>query len=137
MNFKSRFLNPLTLKSMGLKSSKQSGCTNFYCHFGLANRDFRGYFGNFYISRVLWSFFRFQWYFDNFLGFKCISVFISSFRVIWSFFLGSMGILIVFKFYGSFDHFLGFRVILVIFQVIRVFQSFLSFWGYFDHFFRI
>ena len=37
---------------------------NFYCHFGLANRGFRGYFGHFYISRI----------FRSFLGSKHISV---------------------------------------------------------------
>ena len=117
MDFKSRFLNPLILKSMGFKSSKQSGCTKFLLSFWPCKQRFQGrFFGHFYISRVLRSFFRFQGYFSNvlnFLGSKRISII---FQVMGSF-------QSFFRFQEHFSNILGFEGITVIFQVLSVFQS--------------
>ena len=116
MDFKSRFLNPLILKSMGFKSSKQSGCTKFLLSFWSCKQRFQGrFFGHFYISRVLRSFFRFQGYFSNvlnFLGSKRISVIFQVMRSFRSFF----------RFWGHYGHFLGLKCISVFILGFKSFQ---------------
>ena len=96
---------------------------------------FRGYFGNFFVSGVFWSFYvffwgggilvicRFQGYFGHFLDSWGI----------W-YFLSFRGILVFFGFWVVFLSFLGFEGILVNFFVSGVFWSFFRFHGYSGNF---
>ena len=99
-----------------------------------------GYFGHMQVSRVLWSFFRFQGvfqlifrfsgYFDHFQTLRLFWQFFRFRRYFGLFFFCFEGISVIFRFRRYFGHFLDFMGIFVIFYVLGVFWSFLFMYLY-------